>query len=124
MVEPAPYARTGPGQARDGKPEFDVTRFNEEYFQRFFRACCSNLLLSNSDHIACDDPHLDPTLDVVTLHPVPGCGSDRTHGCWGRDPVREMVENPIVIPRAGFAWAPARSLRSVGGIRTKTDRAS
>ena len=42
---------------------------HEQHFLRFFRARCSNLLLSNSDHIAGDDPHLDPKLDVVTLHP-------------------------------------------------------
>ena len=42
---------------------------HEQHFLRFFRARCSNLLLSNSDHIASDDPHLDPKLDVVTLHP-------------------------------------------------------
>jgi hypothetical protein len=34
IVEPAPFARTGPGKALDGKPRFDVTKFNEEYFQR------------------------------------------------------------------------------------------
>jgi hypothetical protein len=33
-VEPVPFARTGPGKALDGKPKFDVTKFNEEYFQR------------------------------------------------------------------------------------------
>lgn len=31
---PLAYARTGPGTALDGKPKFDVTRFNPEYFQR------------------------------------------------------------------------------------------
>lgn len=32
--DPMPYARTGPGNALDGKPRFDLTRFNEEYFDR------------------------------------------------------------------------------------------
>jgi hypothetical protein len=31
---PMPYRRTGPGLANDGKPRFDVTRFNEAYFER------------------------------------------------------------------------------------------
>jgi hypothetical protein len=31
---PQPWARTGPGLARDGKPKFDLTKFNPEYFQR------------------------------------------------------------------------------------------
>ncbi len=31
---PNPYLRTGPGRALDGKPKFDVTKFNPEYFKR------------------------------------------------------------------------------------------
>jgi hypothetical protein len=31
---PMPYVRTGPGNALDGKPRFDLTRFNEDYFSR------------------------------------------------------------------------------------------
>jgi hypothetical protein len=31
---PSPYQRTGPGVALDGQPKFDVTRFNQSYFDR------------------------------------------------------------------------------------------
>lgn len=31
---PQPWARTGPGLARDGKPKFDLTKFDPEYFKR------------------------------------------------------------------------------------------
>jgi len=31
---PLPYLRTGPGNALDGEPKFDLTRFNEPYFDR------------------------------------------------------------------------------------------
>jgi Family of unknown function (DUF6298) len=31
---PMPYQRTGPGTALDGKPKFDLTRFNQAYFDR------------------------------------------------------------------------------------------
>jgi hypothetical protein len=31
---PLPWARTGPGNAIDGKPKFDLTKFNPEYFER------------------------------------------------------------------------------------------
>ena len=31
---PMPYARVGKALAQDGKPKFDVTKWNEEYFQR------------------------------------------------------------------------------------------
>ncbi len=33
-VSPQPYARTGPGLALDGKPKFDLTRFEPAYFER------------------------------------------------------------------------------------------
>jgi hypothetical protein len=32
--QPHPWARTGPGLARDDKPKFDLTRFDPEYFER------------------------------------------------------------------------------------------
>lgn len=33
-VQPLCFARTGPGTALDGKPKFDVTKFDEAYFNR------------------------------------------------------------------------------------------
>ncbi|HOX02699.1 MAG TPA: DUF6298 domain-containing protein [Candidatus Paceibacterota bacterium] len=34
VASPHPWMRTGPGQALDGHPRFDLDRFNETYFQR------------------------------------------------------------------------------------------
>ena len=34
IYEPSPWLRTGPGEARDGLPKFDLTRFNPAYFER------------------------------------------------------------------------------------------
>jgi len=31
---PQPWARTGPGKALDGKPKFDLSKFNPQYFKR------------------------------------------------------------------------------------------
>ena len=33
-VAPHPWARTGPASALDGKPKFDLSQFNDDYFQR------------------------------------------------------------------------------------------
>ena len=33
-IEPLPFARIGPGLALDGKPKFDLTKFDQEYFDR------------------------------------------------------------------------------------------
>jgi hypothetical protein len=33
-LQPSPYLRSGPGTALDGKPKFDLTRFNQAYFDR------------------------------------------------------------------------------------------
>ena len=34
LFDPQPYERTGPGNARDGLPKFDLTKWNEAYFAR------------------------------------------------------------------------------------------
>lgn len=34
FVTPQPWQRTGPGSASDGKPKFDLTKFNPAYFDR------------------------------------------------------------------------------------------
>jgi len=34
ICSPHPWARTGPGEARDGKPRFDLERFDDAYFER------------------------------------------------------------------------------------------
>ncbi|MGI9458141.1 MAG: DUF6298 domain-containing protein [Aeoliella sp.] len=34
IVAPHPWERTGPGKALDEKPKFDLTKFNEDYFER------------------------------------------------------------------------------------------
>ncbi|HXG12896.1 MAG TPA: DUF6298 domain-containing protein [Gemmataceae bacterium] len=34
LVAPLPWARTGPGKALDGKPRFDLTKFDPVYFER------------------------------------------------------------------------------------------
>jgi hypothetical protein len=31
---PLPWVRTGPGNALDGKPKFDLTKYDPEYFER------------------------------------------------------------------------------------------
>jgi hypothetical protein len=36
-VRPLPYARTGPGTALDGRPKFDLTKYNQDYFDRLRR---------------------------------------------------------------------------------------
>lgn len=33
FTSPSPWLRTGPGVAKDGKPKFDLTKFNESYFK-------------------------------------------------------------------------------------------
>ncbi len=37
MVAPHPFARTGPGNAADGKPKFDLTKYDRDYFDRLRR---------------------------------------------------------------------------------------
>ena len=39
LTTPMPYQRTGPGNARDQQPRFDLTRFEDVYFQRIRQRC-------------------------------------------------------------------------------------
>ncbi|MCI0739889.1 MAG: hypothetical protein L0Y72_12655 [Gemmataceae bacterium] len=34
VCDPLPWPRTGPGKARDGKPKFDLEKFDADYFER------------------------------------------------------------------------------------------
>ena len=34
FIQPNPYARTGPGEALDGKPKFDLEKWDDAYFER------------------------------------------------------------------------------------------
>jgi hypothetical protein len=34
FIDPLPFARTGPGVANDGKPKFDLNKYEPEYFKR------------------------------------------------------------------------------------------
>ena len=36
---PLPWARTGPGTAHDGRPKFDLTQFDDDYFTRLRERC-------------------------------------------------------------------------------------
>jgi len=38
---PQPWSRTGPGTALDGKPKFDLTKFNTDYFDRLLSRICA-----------------------------------------------------------------------------------
>jgi hypothetical protein len=40
-VDVVPYLRTGPGNANDGKPKYDLTRFNPLFFDRLRRFCAA-----------------------------------------------------------------------------------
>ena len=33
-IQPLPYLRSGPGTALDGNPKFNLTEFNQDYFDR------------------------------------------------------------------------------------------
>ena len=49
---------------------FDQNKRNlhEQHFLDFFSSRCTNLLLTNSDHITGDNPHNDAKVDIITDH--------------------------------------------------------
>jgi len=48
-MTPQPWARTGPGAAKDGKPKFDLERFDEAFFERL-RQCPPRMPGPDADH--------------------------------------------------------------------------
>src|ERR671922_197260 len=69
---PQPWARTGPGEAKDGKPKFDLTRLDDGYFDRLRervaaageRGIYVDVLLFDGFAL-----HLSPAPDNVEGHP-------------------------------------------------------
>lgn len=72
-------------------------RRHEQHFLAFFRAHCNNLLLSNTDGIAGDQPHADVRVDVVTLHPQPWVGHhpDFARGFFSAPPKPYLCSEPV-----------------------------
>jgi len=64
LITPLPFERTGPGKALDGKPNFDMTRFNQAYFDRLRqrvkaardRGCYGGVMLFQGFSVARKNP--------------------------------------------------------------------
>jgi hypothetical protein len=71
-MTPQPWARTGPGQANDGKPRFDLDRFDEAYFARLRDRVVAAGQLGIYVAVMLFDGwalHLSPAPDHVEGHP-------------------------------------------------------
>jgi hypothetical protein len=74
-MSPQPWARTGPGQARDGQPKFDLEKFDPAYFERLRQRVAAAgqegiyvaILLFDGWVL-----HLSPAPDNVAGHPCYG----------------------------------------------------
>lgn len=71
-MSPQPWPRTGEGKAKDGKPKFDLSKFNDEYFERLR----SRVVAAGEQGIYVDvmlfegwGLHLSPAPDNVEGHP-------------------------------------------------------
>lgn len=71
-MSPQPWLRSGPGEAKDGQPKFDLTQFNEEYFDRLRE----RVIAAGKQGIYVDvmlfegwGLHLSPAPDNVEGHP-------------------------------------------------------
>jgi hypothetical protein len=91
---PSPFMRTGPGMALDGKPKFDLTKFNENYFQRMRNRVMQarahgiyvSVMLFNGFSIECKEPE-ETTLigrlkDAVRTWRNKGCRCRKNGNPW------------------------------------------
>ncbi|MBI3922029.1 MAG: hypothetical protein HY318_11480 [Armatimonadetes bacterium] len=72
LVDPVPYRRTGPGEALDGKPRFDLTKLNQAYFDRL----CQRVLAAGERGIYV----------AVMLFDLWGVGGYNNLGAWQGHP--------------------------------------
>jgi hypothetical protein len=74
-MSPQPWARTGAGNAKDGKPKFDLTRFDDAYFDRLrSRVEAARQAGIYVDVLLFDGwaLHLSPAPDHIEGHPFHG----------------------------------------------------
>jgi hypothetical protein len=106
-MTPQPWARTGPGEAKDGKPKFDLTRFDEEFFDRLRaraiaageRGIYVGVMFFEGWAI-----HLSPAPDHVEGHPFHadnnvngiGVGSILDYQVLPLDPVVEQLQEAYI----------------------------
>lgn len=105
--DPLPWARSGPGSAADGKPKFDLTAWNEAYFERLRR----RVMLAGERGIYCavmlfQGWSLSVTgkgLDPWAVHPFNGAnnvnGVDVPYTGWDNENVPSLhsLHNPAAL---------------------------
>lgn len=71
-MSPQPWSRTGEGKAKDGKPKFDLSKFNDDYFERLRH----HIIAAGEQGIYVDvmlfdgwGLHLSPAPDNIEGHP-------------------------------------------------------
>lgn len=89
VFTPQPYLRTGPGLANDGLPKFDLTKWNEDYFQRLreriemagAKGIYASIMFFEAWGIRWAEPHNNPW----TFHPMNPANN-----------VNGITDNPVV----------------------------
>ncbi len=98
FIDPVPWARTGPGLAQDGLPKFDLTRFDERFFERLRmrttdvrnRGIYASVMLFNG-WSSCNKPFQPQGPNPWLSHPfhpdnnvngVDGSGPDQERNDW------------------------------------------
>lgn len=100
FIEPLPWARTGPGKARDGKPRFDLSVFDADFFERLrtrVEQCAEHgvyvSVMLFQGWSSCDKPfepqgpnpwhshpfHADNNVNDVDVESPDGAGQDWVH---------------------------------------------
>jgi hypothetical protein len=95
LFDPQPFARTGPGLANDGLPKFDLSRWNDAYFDRLrervdkaaWRGIYVGVMLFEAWTIKCSRPAVDPW-PYHPMHPA--------------NNINEVTDDPVVD--TGQAW--------------------
>jgi hypothetical protein len=87
-------------------------RQHERHFLAFFRARCTDLLVSNTDHITGDAPYSDTRVDIISLHGNPWTGKFGVFQTgFLTTPVKPYLESEPVLEFNGTSTVPMTTVR-------------
>src|SRR5215204_2923341 len=87
-MTPQPWLRSGPGKAKDGKPKYDLARFDEAYFDRLRQ----RVIAAGNEGI-----YVDVMLfDGFAIHLSPGPDNVEGHPFYSANNINDISVNSIV----------------------------
>ena len=118
-TEPQPWARTGPGTAKDGKPRFDLERFDPAFFDRLRSRMIAAGKAGVYVGVMLFDGwalHLSPPPDQIEGHPFHALNNVNGIAATSIDDLQVLARRRVDSYRASSAewWTPCTNAKCCG----------